>query len=202
VDRGALHAQQIHDVGELRHAGNAAGIGTIDDEKRRGGGVGGYNPVTFVGGIRPAPCPIADTQNIDGRTEVGAVRVWLTPHGFKGAAANLGTAKVTTAHGKKAVSFTAFGGKYTVTGTINAQNLLEHVETLMGVAFTGDTLMEGNYSAYKDFGGVKFPLHIVMKEGGYPTLDLTVAEVKPNGAPALEAREARLTRWCWRESAR
>jgi glyoxylase-like metal-dependent hydrolase (beta-lactamase superfamily II) len=161
----------------------------IDDEKPpRGGGVGGYNPVTFVGGIRPAPAPIADTQNIDGRTEVGAVRVWLTPHGFlKGAAANLGTAKVSTAHGKKAVSFTAFGGKYTVTGTINAQNLVEHVETLMDVAFTGDTLMEGNYSAYKDFGGVKFPLHIVMKEGGYPTLDLTVAEVKPNGAPALEA---------------
>src|SRR3954465_12667204 len=55
----------------------------IDDEKPpRGGGVGGYNPVTFVGGIRPAPAPIADTQNIDGRTEVGAVRVWLTPHGF------------------------------------------------------------------------------------------------------------------------
>jgi len=161
----------------------------VDDEKPpRGGGVGGYNPVTFIGGIRPAPAPIADTQTIDGRTEAGAVRVWLTPHGFlKGAAANLGTARVSAARGKQVVSFTAFGGKYTVTGTTNAQNLVEHVEALMDVAFTGDTRMEGDYSGYRDFGGVKFPMHIVMKEGGYPTLDVTLAEVTPNGPTALEA---------------
>jgi len=160
----------------------------VDDERPpRGGGVGGYNPVTFLGGIRPAPGPMAETQNTDGRTEVGAVRTWLTPHGFlKGAAANLATAQVSAAHAKQVVSFTAFGGKYTVTGTINAQNLVEHVEALMDVAFTGDTLMEGNYSGYGDFGGVKFPMHIVMKEGGYPTLDLTVAEVTPNSSAALE----------------
>lgn len=164
----------------------------VDDEKPpRGGGVGGYNPVTFLGGIRPAPGPMAETQNTDGRTEVGAVRVWLTPHGFlKGAAANLATARVSAAHAKQVVSFTAFGGKYTVTGTINAQNLVEHVEALMDVAFTGDTLMEGNYSGYGDFGGVKFPMHIVMKEGGYPTLDLTVAEVTPNSSAALEGLSA------------
>src|SRR5579862_4220277 len=160
----------------------------IDDETRpRGGGVGGYNPVTFQGGIRPAAGPMAETQNTDGRMEVGAVRVWLTPHGFlKGAAANLATAKVSAVHGKQVVSFTAFGNKYTVTGTINAQNLVEHVEALMDVAYTGDTLMEGNYSGYRDFGGVKFPMHIVMKEGGYPTLDLTVAEVTPNNSAVLE----------------
>jgi len=89
----------------------------VDDEKPpRGGGVGGYNPVTFLGGIRPAPGPIAETQNTDGRTEVGAVRVWLTPHGFlRGAAANLATAQVSAAHAKQVVSFTAFGGKYRVT---------------------------------------------------------------------------------------
>ena len=160
----------------------------IDDEKPpRGGGVGGYNPVTFQGGIRPAPGPIAETQNTDGRTEVGAVRVWLTPHGFlKGATANLATAKVSAVRGKQVVSFTAFGGKYTVTGAINARNLVEHVEALMDVAYTGDTLMEGDYSGYKDFGGVKFPMHIVMKEGGYPTLDVTVAEVTPNSSATLQ----------------
>lgn len=115
---------------------------------------------------------------------MGAVRTWLTPHGFlKGAAANAATAKVSSEHGKKVVTFTAFG-KYNVKGTINAQNLVEHVETLVDVPYTGDTLVEGVYSEYKDFGGVKFPIHMVMKEGGYPTLDLTVADVQPNSQAA------------------
>ena len=163
----------------------------IDDERPpRGGGVGGYNPVTFQGGIRPAPGEMIDNQNIDGHTEAGAVRVWLTPYGFlKGAAANIATAKASPSHGKTVVSFSAFG-KYTVKGTLNAQNLVEHVEALMDVPYTGDTLMEGVYSDYRDFGGVKFPMHIVMREGGYPTLDLTVADVQPNSQAALEVRGA------------
>ncbi len=67
----------------------------IDDQKPpRGGGAGGYNPVTFQGGIRPIPGDIIQNQNTDGRTEVGALHIWLTPHGFlKGAAANAATAK-------------------------------------------------------------------------------------------------------------
>ena len=157
----------------------------IDDEKPpRGGGVGGFNAVTFQGGIRPAPGEIPENQMTDGRSEAGAVRMWLTPHGFlKGAAANAATAKTLTVHGKNAVAFTAFG-KYTVTGTFNGQNLIEHVEALLDVPYTGDTLMEGIYSDYRDFAGVKFPMHIVMREGGYPTLDLTVADVQPNNQEA------------------
>src|SRR5260370_40820234 len=102
----------------------------IDDEKPpRGGGVGGYNPTTVQGGITPAPGDMVENQNTDGHTDVGGVRMWLTPHGFlKGAAANATTVKVSTAHGKKVVSFTAFG-KYTGKGTIDAQNLAENVET-------------------------------------------------------------------------
>ena len=163
----------------------------IDDEKPpHGGGVGGYNPTTFQGGIRPAPGDMVENQTTDGHTEVGAVRMWLTPHGFlKGAAVNAATAKTTNEHGKKVVSFNAFG-KYNVKGTINAQNLVEHVETLVDVPYTGDTLIEGVYADYRDFGGVKFPMHIVMKEGGYPTLDLTVSDVQPNSQAALDVRGA------------
>jgi glyoxylase-like metal-dependent hydrolase (beta-lactamase superfamily II) len=163
----------------------------IDDEKPpRGGGVGGYNPTTFQGGIRPAPGDMVENQTTDGHGEVGAVRMWLTPHGFlKGAAANAATAKTATEHGKKVVSFNAFG-KYNIKGTINAQNLVEHVETLVDVPYTGDTLIEGVYSDYRDFGGVKFPMHIVMKEGGYPTLDLTVSDVQPNSQAALQVQAA------------
>jgi len=152
----------------------------------RGGGAGPFTPATGQGGIRPIPGDIIQNQNTDGRTEVGAVNVWLTPHGFlKGAAANAAAAKASTARGKTLVSFPAFG-KYTVTGTINGQNLVEHVETRLAVGFTGDTLIEAVYADYKDFNGVKFPTHIVRLEGGHPVLDIRVADVRPNGAAALE----------------
>jgi glyoxylase-like metal-dependent hydrolase (beta-lactamase superfamily II) len=58
----------------------------------------------------------------------------------------------------------------------------------MDVGFTGDTLFEGIYSEYRDFGGVMFPMHIVQRQGGYPTLELRVADVQPNSPAALEVR--------------
>ena len=160
----------------------------IDDEyPPRGGGAGGFNPQTGQGGIRPVPGDIIQNQNTDGRTEVGAINVWLTPHGFlKGAAAN--NAKITATRGRnKLVSFTAFA-KYTVTGTINEQNLVEHVETHLDGGLSGDTLVEAVYSDYRDFGGVKFPMHIIQRQGGFPVLELTVANVEPNSSAATEFR--------------
>src|SRR5207302_9200572 len=94
----------------------------IDNEfPPRGGGAAGFNAATGQGGIRPVPGDIIQNQNSDGRTEVGALNIWLTPHGFlKGAASN--GAKISSTRGKnKTVSFTAFG-KYTVTAEINPQN--------------------------------------------------------------------------------
>jgi glyoxylase-like metal-dependent hydrolase (beta-lactamase superfamily II) len=159
----------------------------IDDAKPpRGGGAGGYNPATFQGGIRPIPGDIVQNQDIDARSEIGALNFWLTPHGFlKGAAANAASAKVTKAGGKTRLSFTAFG-KYTVTGTLDSQNLVERVETLMDVAFTGDTPFDGTYTDYRDYGGVKFPSHIVMRQSGFPILEVNVSDVRPNNAAAMQ----------------
>ncbi|MSO31000.1 MAG: MBL fold metallo-hydrolase [Acidobacteria bacterium] len=159
----------------------------IDDMRPpRGGGAGGFNPATGQGGIRPIPGDIIQNTNVDGRTEVGALNLWLTPHGFlKGAAANAATARVSTIRGKKTVSFTAFN-KYTVTGTLDGQDLVERVETKLDISFTGDTLFEGIYSGYKDFGGVKFPSRLVTRQGGFPILDVTVASVTPNSPAAME----------------
>jgi glyoxylase-like metal-dependent hydrolase (beta-lactamase superfamily II) len=161
----------------------------IDDQlPTRGGGAGGFNPATGQGGIRPIPGDIIQNQTTDGRTEAGAINIWLTPHGFlKGAAANAGTARTSIVRGKRALSFTAFG-KYTVTGTLSDRNLVERVETRMDVSFTGDTLFEGIYSEYRDFGGVKFPMHIVLRQGGYATLELRVSDVQSNSPPALGVR--------------
>jgi glyoxylase-like metal-dependent hydrolase (beta-lactamase superfamily II) len=54
----------------------------------------------------------------------------------------------------------------------------------------GDMLVETTFSDYRDFGGVMFPGRIVQRQGGHPTLDLTVAAARPNVAASLEVREA------------
>ncbi len=161
----------------------------IDDQNPpRGGGAGPFNPATGQGSIRPIPGDIVQNQTADGRTDAGALTIWLTPHGFlKGAAANAATMKTSAGPGKRIVSFTAFG-TYTVTGTIDDRNLVEHVETRIDNTFTGDTLIEGIYSEYRDFDGVKFPTRILQRQGGHPVLDIAVAAVQPNSPAALAVR--------------
>jgi glyoxylase-like metal-dependent hydrolase (beta-lactamase superfamily II) len=44
----------------------------------------------------------------------------------------------------------------------------------------GDMLVETTYSDYRDFNGVKFPTHIVQKQGRHFTLDLNVTNVRTN----------------------
>jgi glyoxylase-like metal-dependent hydrolase (beta-lactamase superfamily II) len=159
----------------------------IDDAKvPRGGGAGGYNPQTFQGGIRPIPGDIIQNQTIDGRAQNGAIAFWLTPHGFlTGAAANASTAKASTARGKRTITFTAFG-KFPITATLDNKDLIEHVEALVDIGFTGDTVLDGTYSDYRSVDGVQLPMHIVMREGGWPTLDINVAQARPNAAEATD----------------
>lgn len=108
--------------------------------------------------------------------------IWATPHGFlKAAIANKASSK--TVDGATEVSFTV-GGKYRYVGTINAANELERVQTWIDNPILGDTLVDTRYSDYTDFGGVKFPAHIVRTQGGHPVLDLAVKEAKLN--PAVE----------------
>src|SRR5215467_14652343 len=71
--------------------------------------------------------------------------------------------------------------------TLNAQNLVEKVSYLSTNEVVGDYPIEITYSDYTDFGGVKFPRHIVQTEDGHPTLDITVADVKPNAAVTIAA---------------
>jgi glyoxylase-like metal-dependent hydrolase (beta-lactamase superfamily II) len=44
----------------------------------------------------------------------------------------------------------------------------------------GDIAFEAVFKDYKDFGGIKFPTHILQRNGGYPVLDLTIKDVKHN----------------------
>jgi glyoxylase-like metal-dependent hydrolase (beta-lactamase superfamily II) len=160
----------------------------IDDAKvPRGGGAGGYNPQTFQGGIRPIPGDIVMNTTIDARNNQNAtIQFWLTPHGFlKGIAANMASAKTATVRGKKTLTFTAFA-KFPITATIDERNTIEKVEALVDIPFTGDTVLDGTYTEYRDLDGIRFPMHILMREGGWPTLELSVAQVRPNAQDAID----------------
>ena len=160
----------------------------IDDENpARGGGAGGFNAATGQGGMRPILGEHTQVRQATPRTDNGQLTIWLTPHGFlKAAAANKAT--VGNAGGRRTLSFMALG-KYTVTGTLNDQNLVERVETRIPNEMLGDMLVGAEYSGYRDYNGVKFPARILERRGGHPTLDITVSAVQPNGAATLEIKE-------------
>jgi glyoxylase-like metal-dependent hydrolase (beta-lactamase superfamily II)/type II secretory pathway pseudopilin PulG len=115
-------------------------------------------------------------------------QIWLTPQGFiKAALAGSATVRVETLGGtrKTIVSFAnPAGGR--LEGTLNDRNEVEHIASWFGHNVLGDTTMEAAFSEYKDFNGVKFPTRIVQRQGGYPLLDVTVTDVKPNVAVNID----------------
>jgi glyoxylase-like metal-dependent hydrolase (beta-lactamase superfamily II) len=124
------------------------------------------------GGPQATPAPAA----VEGRL----LQLWTTPHGvIKAAMANSARIEGTT------VTFNL--DRREIRATLNAQNLVDKVRYLATDSVIGDYPVEISYSDYADFGGVKFPRHIVQTEDGYPTLDVTVSEVKPNAPVAIDA---------------
>ena len=122
----------------------------------------------------------------------GGGSVVLTPQGFiRAARAAQPTMTVTRVGGKpmSVVSFTA-GGKYTVNGYINAQHLIEKIETWTPQPTLGDMSIETTFSDYRDYSGVKFPARIVQKQWIYPVLELSVTSVEPNAAVNLQTPPA------------
>jgi glyoxylase-like metal-dependent hydrolase (beta-lactamase superfamily II) len=77
------------------------------------------------------------------------------------------------------VSFSV-GRKYKMTGLINAKNEVARVQTWIDQPLIGDMLVETEYSRYYNFGGVLFPTHMLQKQDGFPSLDLTIASVTLN----------------------
>jgi glyoxylase-like metal-dependent hydrolase (beta-lactamase superfamily II) len=145
----------------------------------RGGGAGPFNPATGQGGMRPIPGDVIQNVVRNGRNDAGLVQIWMTPHGFlKGANANKAKVKGRT------ISFAV--GKYTVTGSLNDQNLVESVETRLANNILGDVLVRTVFSGYKDYNGVNFPSRIVQTQAGHSTLDLSVRDVQPNSTAANE----------------
>jgi glyoxylase-like metal-dependent hydrolase (beta-lactamase superfamily II) len=138
--------------------------------------------------VGPNAVPAAPERDFRSAVDGRLAQIWLTPQGFvKAALANGATARTETIRGAKKtiVSFTG-PNKMKFEGVIGDQNLVEGIETWFGSPVLGDTKLEAVFSGYKDFGGVKFPTRIVQRSGGYPVLDLTVTEVKPNAAVTID----------------
>jgi glyoxylase-like metal-dependent hydrolase (beta-lactamase superfamily II) len=123
------------------------------------------------GGEQAVPNPGAVSERLR--------QLWLTPHGvIKAALTNNATVD------GKNITFNVEDRE--IKATLNDQNLIERVQYLTTNEVVGDVPVEVTYSDYADYGGVKFPMHIVETQDGHPTLDVTIREVKPNAPVALE----------------
>ncbi len=114
--------------------------------------------------------------------------LWSTPHGFvKAALANHATAEPT--EGGTRIAFT-IDGKDRMAGTIDGAGDVVQVRTWIAQSIVGDMLVETDYHDYRDFGGVRFPSHIVQKTDGFPSLDLMVTDVTVNHAAEITVPDA------------
>lgn len=99
-----------------------------------------------------------------------ALQLWMTPLGVVKAAQR---SSVTV--GERYFLFKT--GETYVKVTLTQDNLVAKAEALVDNPMTGDTLIEWEYSHYKDFGGLAVPMKIVQKQGGMTVLDLDVSGV-------------------------
>ena len=91
--------------------------------------------------------------------EMRQLEIWLTPHGFlKGAMAGNATGVRRWEYDQwvTVVSFTALG-KYRINGTINADNVIQRIQTWVPNPVAGDMYYETVFSRYREINGVMFP---------------------------------------------
>jgi glyoxylase-like metal-dependent hydrolase (beta-lactamase superfamily II) len=129
-------------------------------------------------------------QNQNQVTNAGPLAPWntqleyiLLPQGFLRTALDRNASvRPETIKGKKftVVEFTG-DNKAPVIGYINDQGYVEKVETKIDINPFGDQVYNAIYADWKDFGGVRFPAHIVEYQGDkMKFFELNVADVKAN----------------------
>jgi glyoxylase-like metal-dependent hydrolase (beta-lactamase superfamily II) len=129
-----------------------------------------------MAGPAPAAAPVA----VDGRIH----DLWTTPHGVVKAALKRG-ATLARDGNLSVLSFTE-PGRFQAKVWIDAEGLVQRVDSVMPHHVTGDTTFSTRYSGWRSFGAVKFPAKIVQTHGSVAVLDLDVTEVEANAAFATE----------------
>ena len=163
-----------------RHTGATANLG--------GGGSTAINPGTFFQQVTPQQ---ADVSQPWGQS----LELYITPWGFlKGAAENDATVSQRAVEGKQYTVLSwspevkaPSGAAYVVNGYLNAENLIERVETWLGENIMGDMHIVATYSGWRDFGGAKVPTRIEQTRGGWPffEVDVTAARANPSDLASL-----------------
>jgi glyoxylase-like metal-dependent hydrolase (beta-lactamase superfamily II) len=180
-DSGSMRVDMLREISTptMPRGGGAPFFG----EQRQIGAVSG----NYAWNIPPAAGNAPAQANPDSQLE-RMLALWATPQGFvKAAMANKATTKG-AGGGATQVSFTV-GGKYKMTGIISAKGQVESVTTWIDHPIVGDMAVVTRYTAYKDFGGVMFPSHILQTQDGFPSLDLSISAVTANPAFTLDVPE-------------
>ena len=130
------------------------------------------------------PAPVAAPLAVNARIH----DLWTSPHGVIKAALKNKTTVAALNEGGRALTSISFeqAGSFKATAMINAEGLVERVESMMPNPVLGDTVVTTQYSDYKDFNGVKFPTRIRQSMARTEVLDLTVNEVEINAAANIE----------------
>ncbi len=168
-----------------RHDDYAAAASSVDYVLMRGDMLGG-GAIPLIGEVRTTGGVSGDqgwavVYPVGTATQAPATPrqhdLWISPHGIVRAAM---ADKVAVQEGAFEISRP---GKFRARATVNAQNLIEKVESWIDNPVLGDMPLVTFYRDYKDYGGVKFPGRILQTAAGQPAFDLVVSEVKPNAGP-------------------
>ena len=135
------------------------------------------------------PAPTADQNTVTNATPMNFnnyMEFVFLPEGFLKVAAEKSdaTVKPETIKGKKftVISFTVDNGqsKAPVKGYIDDMGYVTKVQTMINIDPIGDSVWDAEYTNWKDFGGVKFPTHIVQHQYEPIFFELNVTDVKVN----------------------
>ncbi len=149
------------------------------------------------GGCNAGPIPETKQNQVTMATPMAPwatqLEFILLPEGFlKVALEKNATVKEEKIKGKKYTVVSFMGdAKAPVTGYINDMGYVEKVETMIDNNVLGDIVWDAVYTDWKDFGGFKFPTHIVQHQGTPVYFDLNVSDVKVNAPVDLTAPEGR-----------
>ena len=118
--------------------------------------------------------------------------LWTSPHGvLKAAARSKAVAGTRNVEGK---TYTTLSfrqpGAFEATAFLNAEGLVERVESRQPHAVMGDTESVISYTGYKSHGGVQFPSRITQRMGGSEIWSIEVTEVQPGVASGIAATDA------------
>ena len=161
---------------------------TIDFMKPMSRATGDTYPPAGEGAPPPEPGTYDQTITPDNLAWTEHMQIWMTPWGFlRGAAANNATVRsrkiegvpyqeVTWSPAQKAPS----GKPYPVIGYINAENMVDRVETWVEHPVLGDMHVEFTYLKYDDFDGLKVPTRISQTITGLETFVVGINDARGN----------------------